>query len=133
MKIFQNNHYIGYDERYSHNGLLAAFMVDNKLQFLVIGQYEDEIVMLDENHKKIKSFDQEGVLRLALTADGARMIATSQYDTTVSPIKDGSSLHCEGPEDSLWAMAYDAKNHKIYTGGDEGQVYVRDDDCKRLK
>ncbi len=111
---------------------LQAFFENNQLKYLAVGQYDDNLIILDKSYKKIKSSEQTGVGRLATTTDGKNIIALTDYNAIIWNLISNEIIECGDADDSLWAMAYDAKKHRIYVGGDEGKVHIYDEKCKDL-
>jgi len=111
---------------------LQAYFESGEVQYLVIGQYEDELIILDSNYRKINAADLIGVGRLAISPDGQKIVALTDYQVSIWNIKDNAFKHCEESDNNLWAMAYNQEEQNIYVGGTEGDIYVYDEKCKLL-
>ncbi len=111
---------------------LHAYFENSEVSYIAVGQYEDELIVLDKNYRKIKTSNQTGVGRIATTADGKNIIALTDYNAIIWNLETDKVKECGESDDSLWAMAYDASKHRIYVGGDEGKVHIYDDSCKEL-
>ncbi len=112
---------------------LDAFYQNDKLKFIAVGGYEDQITILDENYNKTNKLLHSEVGRIAISKDGKKIVSSSESETLVWDLTTGRSKICAYEDDVIWAMAYDKKRHLIYTGGDSGMVNVWDEQCEELK
>ncbi len=111
---------------------LQVYVENNQIKYIAVGQYEDDLILLNKDYKKIKSSEQTGVGRLATTVNGENIIALTDYNTIIWNLKTNQIKECGQAQEGLWAMAYDATKHRIYVGGDEGKVHVYDESCQEL-
>ncbi len=112
---------------------LHAYFENNQIKYIAVGQYDDDLIVLDKDYNKIKSTEQTGVGRLATTKDGKRIVALAAYNAFVWDLDNNTFSECEMSNRSLWGMAFDESSNEIYVGGDEGKVLKYDINCKTLK
>jgi len=111
---------------------LHAYFESGQIKYIAVGQYDNNLIILDQNYKKIKSSTHGSVGRLAVTEDGHKIIALADSYPIVWDIKKDAVIACGLPDENLWAMAFDVDKQEIFVGGDEGKVQKYDINCKEM-
>ena len=115
------------------SGVIAmdAHWDEDGTAFIMAGSEEEDIKMLNNYFKVVKTFKHTGAGRITLSRDGKTMVSGSESKTIIWDLEKGTKKQCPEPDNSLWAMAYDEDRHRIYTAGDDGKVFVWNEQCKR--
>ncbi len=111
---------------------LATLFKDNQLQRVGVNQYNGNTLLLDASLKTIKETPDVAQGRIAFSAKGDQLIYTTEQEVHLWDFEKNRISKCTGPEEELYAMAYDTRTGAIYAGGDDGKVFVWDRQCKPL-
>lgn len=106
---------------------------NGETKLLAVGVYEGKVQILDSKFKSIMSLEHEGVGRISFSKDGKHLVTSSEEATKIWSTHTYQAKVCKALDESIWAMAYDSLHQRIYTAGEEGVVYVWDENCKEVK
>jgi WD40 repeat protein len=111
----------------------AYFSNSNQLEYIAVGQYGGNLLVLDKYFRVIKQNQINDVIRVQFDKGGNKLVAASESGVFVWSIHEDSSCAIKTEDESIWGMALDTKNNIIYSGGERGVVYQNDMMCNELE